>query len=229
MSKRKVIWRILKRVMLILLISQFVYILLTKWINPPITITQLVNYAEGYGLKRDYIDYSEMGPNIKLAVIASEDQLFTTHDGFDREAIKAAMKHNENHPNKIRGASTISQQTAKNVFLWQHGGYFRKGLEVYFTFMIEKIWGKKRILEMYLNTIEMGPGIFGIQAASKIYFNKDAKALTRKEAAMIAACLPNPKKFTVKPLSKYISYRSEMILKQMNFMDDEKDVQQLIQ
>lgn len=184
---------------------------------------------EGYGLKRDYIDYNEMGSAIKLAVISSEDQHFTTHDGFDREAIKAAMEHNEKNPNKIRGASTISQQTAKNVFLWQHGGYFRKGLEVYFTFMIEKIWGKKRILETYLNTIEMGPGIFGVQAAAKNYFNKNAKDLTRKEAAMIAACLPNPKKYTIKPLSRYVSYRSEMILKQMNFMDDEKDVLNLIQ
>lgn len=229
MSKRKKIWQIVKRVGLILFISQFVYIFLCKWINPPVTITQLVNYIEGYGLNRDYIDYDEMGPNIKLAVISSEDQLFPIHDGFDREAIKAAMKHNENHPNKIRGASTISQQTAKNVFLWQHGGYFRKGLEFYFTFMIEKIWSKKRILETYLNTIEMGPGIFGVQAAAKIYFNKNAKDLTRKEAAMIAACLPNPKKYTVKPLSRYVSYRAEMILKQMNFLSDDKDALRLIQ
>jgi monofunctional biosynthetic peptidoglycan transglycosylase len=161
--------------------------------------------------------------------MSSEDQLFPIHDGFDREAIKAAMKHNENHPNKIRGASTISQQTAKNVFLWQHGGYFRKGLEFYFTFMIEKIWSKKRILETYLNTIEMGPGIFGVQAAAKIYFNKNAKDLTRKEAAMIAACLPNPKKYSVKPLSRYVSYRSEMILKQMNFLSDDKETLILIQ
>lgn len=229
MSKRKKIWHIIKRMVLILIIGQLVYILFCKWINPPITITQLVNYIEGYGLRRDYIDYDEMGPNIKLAVISSEDQLFPIHDGFDREAIKAAMKHNEDHPDKIRGASTISQQTAKNVFLWQHGGYFRKGLEFYFTFMIEKTWSKKRILETYLNTIEMGPGIFGVQAAAKIYFNKNAKDLTRKEAAMIAACLPNPKKYTVKPLSRYVSYRAEKILKQMNFLNDDKDVLQLIQ
>jgi monofunctional biosynthetic peptidoglycan transglycosylase len=229
MSKRKKIWHIIKRVVLILFISQFAYIFFCKWINPPFTITQLVNYIEGYGLNRDYIDYDEMGPNIKLAVMSSEDQLFPIHDGFDREAIKAAMKHNENHPNKIRGASTISQQTAKNVFLWQHGGYFRKGLEFYFTFMIEKIWSKKRILETYLNTIEMGPGIFGVQAAAKIYFNKNAKDLTRKEAAMIAACLPNPKKYSVKPLSRYVSYRSEMILKQMNFLSDDKETLRLIQ
>ena len=211
-----------------MLILQFLYILICKWLNPPITITQLVSVAEGEGLKRDYISFDEMGPNIKLAVMAGEDQLFPDHDGFDIKAIKKAMKYNEKHPARTRGASTISQQTAKNVFLWQHGGYFRKGLEVYFTFMIEKIWGKKRILETYLNVAEMGPGIFGVQAAAKSYFNKDAINLTRMEAAMIAACLPNPVKFTVKPLSRYVSIRSANLLRQMNNLDDDEDIQQLI-
>lgn len=211
-----------------MLILQFLYILICKWLNPPITITQLVSVAEGDGLKRDYISFDEMGPNIKLAVMAGEDQLFPDHDGFDIKAIKKAMKYNEKHPAKTRGASTISQQTAKNVFLWQHGGYFRKGLEVYFTFMTEKIWGKKRILETYLNVAEMGPGIFGVQAAAKSYFNKDAINLTRMEAAMIAACLPNPVKFTVKPLSRYVSIRSANLLRQMNNLYDDEDIQQLI-
>ncbi len=221
-------WRIVKRVFIWMLILQFIYILICKWLNPPITITQLVSVAEGDGLKRDYISFDEMGPNIKLAVMAGEDQLFPDHDGFDIKAIKKAMKYNEKHPAKTRGASTISQQTAKNVFLWQHGGYFRKGLEVYFTFMTEKIWGKKRILETYLNVAEMGPGIFGVQAAAKSYFNKDAINLTRMEAAMIAACLPNPVKFTVKPLSRYVSIRSANLLRQMNNLDDDEDIQQLI-
>ena len=224
----KKVWRIFKRVFLWMLILQFLYILICKWLNPPITITQLVSVAEGEGLKRDYISFDEMGPNIKLAVMAGEDQLFPDHDGFDIKAIKKAMKYNEKHPARTRGASTISQQTAKNVFLWQHGGYFRKGLEVYFTFMIEKIWGKKRILETYLNVAEMGPGIFGVQAAAKSYFNKDAINLTRMEAAMIAACLPNPVKFTVKPLSRYVSIRSANLLRQMNNLDDDEDIQQLI-
>ncbi len=196
--------------------------------NPPVTITQMVSLVTGDGLKRDYVSYDEMSPNIKLAVMAGEDQLFPDHDGFDIKAIKKAMKYNEKHPAKTRGASTISQQTAKNVFLWQHGGFFRKGLEVYFTFMIEKIWGKKRILETYLNVAEMGPGIFGVQAAAKNYFNKDAKYLTRSEAAMIVACLPNPKKFTVKPLSRYVSLRSAKILQQMNNLDGDEDIQELI-
>ena len=138
------------------------------------------------------------------------------------------MKYNAKHPAKVRGASTISQQTAKNVFLWQGGGYFRKGMEVYFTFMIENIWGKKRILETYLNVAEMGPGIYGVQAASRKYFNKDARNLTRQEAAMIAACLPNPVKYTVKPLSRYVSNRSALLLRQMNNLEGDPDIQELL-
>ena len=169
-----------------------------------------------------------MSANIKLAVMASEDQQFPDHDGFDIKAIKKAMKYNNKHPNKTRGASTISQQTAKNVFLWQHGGFFRKGLEVYFTFMIELIWSKERILETYLNVAEMGKGIFGVQAAARAYFNKDAKNLTRKEAAMIAACLPNPKKFTVKPACRYVLLRTPRIMNQMNNLQGDPDIDALL-
>lgn len=221
-------WSIIKKVLLWLFIGQFVYIIFCKWINPPITITQMVNALQGSGFKRDYISYKDMGANIKLAVMAGEDQLFPDHNGFDIKAIKLAVKYNKRHPAKIRGASTISQQTAKNVFLWQGGGFFRKGLEVYFTFMIEKLWSKKRILQTYLNVAEMGTGIFGVQAAAKNYFNKDAKDLTRQEAAMIAACLPNPKRFTIKPLSRYVAARSANILQQMNNLEEDEDIQELI-
>jgi len=221
-------WHIFKKFFLWAVVLQFVYIILVKWINPPITITQLVSVVSGDGLKRDYVSYGEMGPNIKLAVIASEDQLFPDHDGFDIKAIKKAMKYNEKHPAKTRGASTISQQTAKNIFLWQHGGFFRKGLEVYFTFMIETLWSKERILENYLNVAEMGRGIFGVQAASRAYFNKNAKDLTRAEAAMIAACLPNPKLYTVKPLSRYVANRYNNILKQMNNLTGDPDIDALV-
>jgi monofunctional glycosyltransferase len=221
-------WRLFKKIFLWLFILQFVYIILCKWINPPITITQLVSFISGDGLKRDYINYNEMGTNIKLAVMAGEDQLFPDHDGFDVKAIKKAMKYNQKHPNKIKGASTISQQVAKNVFLWQHGGFFRKGLEVYFTFMIETLWSKERILETYLNVAEMGDGIFGVQAAAKTYFNKDAKNLTRAEAAMIAACLPNPKTYTVKPLSRYVANRYDNIMEQMNNLSGDPDIDALV-
>jgi len=203
------------------------YILFCKWINPPITITQLGSVLSGHGLKRDYIDLDEMSPDIKLAVMSAEDQLFPDHNGFDFKSIEKAMKHNRKKKS-LRGASTISQQVAKNVFLWQHGGYFRKGLEVYFTFMIEILWDKKRILEMYLNVAEMGDGVFGVQAAAKKYFNKSAKNLTRKEAAMIAACLPNPKGYTVKPLSKHVASRYPWILRQMGNLQRDPDIQKLI-
>ena len=227
-TNKKGFWKKLRTVFLLIIISQMVYIVFCKWINPPFTITQVVNLVEGNGLDRDYINYDEMGPNIKLAVMASEDQLFPEHDGFDVKAIKKAIKYNEKHPTKTRGASTISQQTAKNVFLWQHGGFFRKGLEVYFTFMIELIWTKERILETYLNVAEMGKGIFGVQAAARAYFKKDAKNLTRKEAAMIAACLPNPKKYSVVPLSRYVSMRSSRILVQMNNLDGDPEIEALL-
>jgi len=221
-------WRIFKRVFLFLLIFQFIYIFFCKRINPPVTITQLVSFVKGYGLKRDYVRYDQMSPNIKLAVMASEDQLFPEHDGFDMKAIEKAIKYNEKHPNRTRGASTISQQVAKNVFLWQGGGFFRKGLEVYFTFMIEKIWSKQRILEMYLNVAETGKGIFGVQAASKAYFNKDAKNLTASEAAKIAASLPNPKMYTVKPISRKVQNRYDDIMRQMNNLQGDADIKALI-
>jgi len=212
----------------ILYISAFLYLLIGIVFNPPITITQLVNLAQGNGMHRDYISYSEMGPNIKLAVMASEDQNYPDHDGFDLKAIKLAIKYNKKHPNRERGASTISQQTAKNVFLWQHGGFFRKGLEVYFTFSIETIWSKKTILERYLNIAEMGRGVFGVQAAARTYFNKNAKDLTRLEAAQIAACLPNPKVFTIKPLHPHVASRASAILVQMGYLEGDPDIQELI-
>ena len=222
------LWRWTKRIFIILFIAQFVYIILLKWINPPVTITQLGSWISGHGLKRDYVSYSSMSYNAKLAVIASEDQLFVDHGGFDWKSIQKAMKYNERKPGRVRGASTISQQVAKNVFLWQGKSFIRKGLEAYFTFMIELIWGKKRILEMYLNVSEMGKGIFGIEKAANIYFNKSAGELSRQEAALIAACLPNPKRLKVKPASNYVLGRSRKIVQQMNFLYPDPDIQKVI-
>lgn len=222
------VWRIVKRTFLILFIGQFLYIILLKWIDPPITLTQLSNWVGGNGMKRDYVDYDEMSYNIKLAVISSEDQLFPDHDGFDWKSIEKAMNYNKKKPGRIRGASTISQQVAKNVFLWQGRDWIRKGLEVYFTKMIEWIWGKRRILEMYLNVVEMGKGIFGAEAAARSYFNKSAKNLSRREAAMIAACLPNPKRFTVKPPAPYVQVKSGWILRQMNALEKDPDIRKII-
>jgi monofunctional glycosyltransferase len=191
-------------------------------------MTQLVSWVSGHGLKRDYVGRNDISLNAKLAVIAGEDQTFPDHNGFDWKSIQKAMDENEKPGKKRHGASTISQQTAKNVFLWQGGGWFRKGLEAYFTFMIEKIWGKKRILEVYLNVAEMGEGIFGIEMAAKKYFKKPAKNLSRMEAAMIAACLPNPKRFTVKPVSRRVAWKSKFIVRQMNNLQSDPDIQKVI-
>ena len=214
--------------MLWVFILHLAYIIALCWVNPPITITQLTNWVEGHGLKRDYVNFDAMSPNIRLAVMASEDQLFPDHNGFDIKSIKKALNSNKKSK-RIRGASTISQQVAKNVFLWQGRSWFRKGLEVYFTFMIELIWSKERILEMYLNVSEMGTGIFGVEAAAQKYFKKPASKLTRTEAARIAACLPNPKKYKAEPASPYIARRTSWILIQMNNLEGDEDVAKLLE
>ena len=224
----KKMWKWTKRIFIFLFFFQLFCIILFKWVNPPVTMTQLVSLISGHGLKRDYIRWKNISYNAKLAVIASEDQLFPDHSGFDWKNIKKAMAYNKKKPNRVRGASTISQQVAKNVFLWQGRSWIRKGLEAYFTFMIELVWGKKRILDVYLNVIEMGKGIYGIEAAANHYFNKTAGQLNRSEAACIAACLPNPKRYSVKPLSGYIAGRRNWVLIQMNHLERDEDVQKII-
>ena len=221
-------WKWAKRIFFYLFFLQLFYIILLRWVDPPITITQLNSWMSGHGLKRKYIGENLISPNAKLAVIASEDQLFADHHGFDWKSIKKAMEYNKRKPNRIHGASTISQQVAKNVFLWQGRSWIRKGLEVYFTFMIELFLGKKRILEIYLNTVEMGDGIFGIEAAAENYFGKTAKNLSRQEAAMIATVLPNPKRIRIKPPSSYVMFRSQWVMQQMSFIEPDEDIQRII-
>lgn len=224
----------IRRFFLYLFLSSLFYVLITKFIEPPITITQLTN-AFGLGLKRDYVSWEQMSYNIKLAVLASEDQSFTDHMGFDWDAIEKSLRpKKKNKKSKIPlggGASTISQQTAKNVFLWQGGHYdkyIRKIPEIYFTFLIELIWGKQRILEVYLNVIETGPGCFGVEAAAQHYFHKSAKNLTRAEAAMIVAGFPNPKKFTANPMTRRVAWRYPQILREMNYIETDEDVAALL-
>ncbi len=223
----------IKRIFLFAFISSFIYLLLCKWMMPLITLTQVGSLFNGDGLKRDYVRWDEISPSVKLAAMASEDQLFPDHNGFDWVAIQKSLKANPKKKNKIAGtgASTISQQTAKNVFLWQSEGlmrYVRKVPEAYFTQLIEWIWGKKRILEVYLNTIEMGKGIYGIEAAARQYYHKSAKNLSRNEAATIIACLPNPKVYSVKPQSRFVAWKSQWILRQMRNIEDDPDVQALM-
>ena len=223
------LWRIVKRVFIFLFCFQLFYILLLKWVDPPITLTQLGSWIGGKGLHRDYVGMKKISPYAGLAVIASEDQLFPDHRGFDWKSIEKAMEYNKRKPNRVKGASTISQQVAKNVFLWQGRSWFRKALETYFTFMIELIWGKRRILEMYLNVSEMGKGIFGIEAAARHHFNKPAKQLTRQEAALIASCMPNPVRFTIKPLSKPVANRYPWVVRQTYILQNDPDIQAIIQ
>jgi len=221
--------RLLKKIALFILVSHIAYVILVRFIDPIITITQITSWISGDGFNRDHVSLKQISKNAKLAVIASEDQLFPDHNGFDMKSIQKALDFNKKKKGKkIRGASTISQQVAKNVFLWQGRSWFRKGLEVYFTFLIELTWGKKRILEVYLNEAEMGKGVFGIEAAAQKYFKKPASKLTRTEAAMIAASLPNPKRYTVKPVSIYVSRKYPWVLRQMNNLDDDQDIARLI-
>ena len=231
MSKNNLLnrlWKKLKRIALWIFVLHLLYIIVLRWVNPPITITQLTNWVQGHGLKRDYVDFENISPNIRLAVMASEDQLFPDHNGFDIRSIKKALESNKKSK-RVRGASTISQQVAKNVFLWQGRSWFRKGLEVYFTFMIELLWSKERILEMYLNVSEMGTGIFGVEAAAQKYFKKPASKLTRTEAARIAAVLPNPKKYKAEPASPYVARRTSWILNQMNNLQGDEEVAKLLE
>jgi len=210
-----------------------VYLVLCKWIMPPVTLTQLGSLFAGDGIKRDYVGSDEIAPSVKLAAMASEDQLFPDHGGFDWKSLEKSLQGNARKKRKVAGAgaSTISQQVAKNVFLWQGSGisrYLRKLPEAYYTKMIELVWGKKRILHVYLNIAEMGEGIFGIEAAAQAYFKKPAVKLTRSEAAMIIACLPSPKRYTVKPMSGWVRWKYPKILYQMRAIEVDPDIQKLI-
>ncbi len=175
-----------------------------SWFNP-----------KPYSAHHDWVALDDIAPSMGVAVIAAEDQNFPDHFGFDWKAIEKAVEHNE-HSRRKRGASTVSQQTAKNIFLWESRSWVRKGFEVYFTLLIELEWSKRRILEVYLNSVEFGDGIFGVEAAAQNFFGKPAKKLKPSEAALLAAVLPNPHKYSAKAPSPYVRGRQEWILRQMS-------------
>ena len=190
-------------------------------VTPLMVIRSVENLAHGKSpfWHHTWVSLKDMSPDMPIAVMASEDQRFLIHHGFDFDAIQKAMKRNEAAGKKKYGASTISQQTAKNVFLWQGRTWLRKGLETYFTVLIEFIWGKERIMEVYLNSIEMGPGIYGVSAVAEENFDGiEAKDLSARQCALIAATLPNPLKFSSKEPSDYMRKRQRFILKQMKFV-----------
>ncbi len=192
------------------------WVLVLKWV--PVTVTPLmisrsIEYRndESFKTHKQWREYERISPELSKAVIASEDNLFPEHNGFDWKQIEIAIKDHKEKGRKLRGASTISQQTAKNVFLFPSRSFIRKGFEAYFTVLIELIWGKERILEVYLNVAEMGKGIYGAEAAAQTFFNKEASDLTRHESSLIAACLPNPLQRHADNPSQYIKGRASKI------------------
>lgn len=202
--------------------------ILYRWVPVPLTPLMVIrcveqmNNGKSMTLKHDWVSLDEISPKLQLAVVCSEDQNYLKHYGFDWGAIEKAMKSNDSGK-KIRGGSTISQQTAKNVFLWQGRSYIRKGFEAYFTLLIETFWSKERIMEVYLNSIEMGNGIYGAEAAAQYWFKKSAAKLNKDESSAIAAILPNPLKYVANPPSAYISKRKTWVKQQMSFWGNKLD------
>ncbi|MCZ8197709.1 MAG: monofunctional biosynthetic peptidoglycan transglycosylase [Flavobacterium sp.] len=217
------IFHFIKKSMLWFFAISIVLVILFRWIPIPYTPLMAIRAIENKSagkemvLSHDWVPIEEISPNIQKAVIASEDGTFLTHYGFDFSAIQKAVKNNSKGK-RLKGGSTISQQTAKNIFLWQGRSYLRKGLEAYFTVLIEIFWSKERIMEVYLNSIEMGDGVYGIEAASQHWYRKSANDLTKFEAAGIAAILPNPRKYKATNSSSYIERRKSRIVKHMRYV-----------
>jgi monofunctional biosynthetic peptidoglycan transglycosylase len=212
--------RIVKKILIIsakIILALFVFsILITlayKWINPPVTPLMLSRAIGGASINKTWKNIEDISPNMIAAAIASEDNNFLGHNGFDFVAIEDAInEYKQGKRKRQRGASTISQQTAKNVFLWQGRSWLRKGLEVYFTFLIETLWSKERIMEVYLNVIEMGDGIYGAEAAAQAYFHTSAKNLSKWQSALITACYPNPRQRNPAKPTTYITARANQIM-----------------
>ena len=208
------------KVLLWFVLFSVIWVLAYRFVNPPITPLMVQRNWEREAndkpakADRKWVDFEDISDNMKRAAVSAEDQLFLKHMGFDIKAIEKAYANNAKGK-KLRGGSTISQQTAKNVFLWQGRSYVRKGFEAYFTLLIELLWSKERILEVYLNVIEMGDGIYGAEAAAQAYFGKSCTNLKRREAALIASCFPNPRKWTPKNPTRYIRHRQYLIMRNM--------------
>jgi monofunctional biosynthetic peptidoglycan transglycosylase len=196
-------------------------LLVLRWVPPPTSARMLQEHTgalftrgDGLRISYDWVDWADIAPAARLAVVAAEDQNFPRHHGFDRKAIEDALEAHE-RGRRLRGASTISQQVAKNLFLWPGRSFLRKGIEAYFTVLIEALWPKRRILEVYLNIAEMGPGVYGVGAAGPLYFGKPAAALAAREASLLAAVLPSPKRMHAERPSSYVQRRAAWIRGQM--------------
>ncbi len=209
--------RILLRLSLLFFVSSVGMVLVYRFAPVPLTPLMVLRslgsvfQKEMIGIEKDWVDLEEISPSIQRAVLKAEDYRFYEHNGFDYEAIEKAIQHNKTHK-RIKGASTISQQTAKNVFLWPGRSWLRKGLEAYFTVLMEALWPKERIMEVYLNVIEFGPGVYGVEAASQKYFGRSARKTNSSQAALMVAVLPNPRKFRIDRPSSYVLNRQRRIL-----------------
>ncbi len=214
-KRRFRLWRTVRRALLALVILVVagppLAVAIYRVVPPPITWLMVERLVQGQGLHKKWVSLDDIDPSLPNAVIAAEDARFCEHHGFDFDAMRAAMKANERHPGKIRGGSTISQQTAKNVFLWPGRDYARKGLEAYFTVLTEALWGKRRIMEMYLNVAEWGPGTYGAEAAANRYFGEPASDIDAGEASRLAAILPSPLKWKAVNPGRYVQKRSSRI------------------
>jgi monofunctional biosynthetic peptidoglycan transglycosylase len=214
-ARRGGFWGFVRGLIMVLLLFALLgpplAVVLYRFVPPPITILMIEREAQGRGLDHRWVALDAISPAMARAVIASEDARFCSHHGFDYQAIDKAIRHNEQRPGKVRGGSTISQQTAKNVFLWPERSYVRKGLEAWFTVLIETVWGKRRIMEVYLNTVELGPGLYGVEAASRHYFNEGADRLTPAQASRLAAILPSPLKWKAADPGPYVRKRTGRI------------------
>lgn len=220
-SKKKKILHLFIRLVTYFIAFSIAWVLIFRFINPPVTWLMIQRNFENSEvpekvIKRKWINYEDISKNLKLASIASEDARFMQHGGFDTKAINQAFQRNRSGE-PIRGGSTISQQTAKNVFLWPHRSWLRKGFEAWFTILIEALWGKERILEVYLNVIEMGPGIYGAEAATQFYYGKSAVSLTKRQAALLAAILPNPRVWSPNRPTNFINRKTNTILRYMPY------------
>jgi monofunctional biosynthetic peptidoglycan transglycosylase len=215
------LWRALAWAVLLFVMFSVLAVALLRWIDPPFSafmaeqrIAAWLTHDRDYVFRHSWVDLAQISPNLPLAVVASEDQKFPEHWGFDVEAIEKAYQLNQ-HSHRVRGASTISQQVAKNLYLWSGRSYFRKGLEAYFTLLIEGFWPKRRILEVYLNIAEFGNGTYGAEAAAERFFHRPAARLSRSDAATLAAVLPNPERYSAAAPSRYVLQRRDWILGQM--------------
>jgi monofunctional biosynthetic peptidoglycan transglycosylase len=205
-GRGRTLWRVLLVVILLVLGLPVIAVALYRLVPPPVTPLMLIRAASGAPIRQRWVPLAQISPSLVRAVVGSEDARFCLHHGFDYEEITAALERYR-AGGKLRGASTISQQTAKNILLWPGGGFLRKGIEAYITELMELGWPKSRILEVYLNVIEWGDGVYGAEQAALAHFHKPASALTRREAALLAAILPNPRVLSVERPSRYIDER----------------------